>query len=154
MDRGLAVHLGDQRTGRIERRRNCGLGLGRDRFGHPVGRKYHRRVGFGDFRQFLDENRALGLQAVDDVSVVDDLVADIDRGAIEERPLHGIDGPDDPGTEAAGRTKHDSEGGLADMGPISDRISPCRQAWNERSIQIRTCRIRTWDRFWALSRLF
>jgi hypothetical protein len=39
-----------------------------------------------------------------------DLVADIDRGAIDgERPFDGIDGPYHPGAEATGRTKHDSE---------------------------------------------
>ena len=39
-----------------------------------------------------------------------DLVADVDRGAIDgERPLDGIDGPHYPGAEAAGRTKHDFE---------------------------------------------
>ena len=74
-----------------------------------MGGKHHRRVGIvGNLGQFLDENRALGLQAVDHIAVMDDLVADIDRGAIDrERPLDGIDGPHHPGTEAAGRTKHD-----------------------------------------------
>ena len=76
-----------------------------------MGRKHHRRVGtIGDFSQFLDENRALGFQAVDDIAVMDDLVADIDRRAIDgERPFHGIDGPNHAGAEAAGGTKHDSE---------------------------------------------
>ena len=111
MDRGLAMHLGHQRAGRIEREEIARLGFGRNRFRNAVGRKHHRRVGIvRDFGQFLDENRALGLQAVDDIFVMDDLVADIDRGAIDgERPFHGVDGPDHPGAEAAGRTKHDSE---------------------------------------------
>ena len=61
-------------------------GVRRHRFGHPVGRKHHRCIGIvGDFGQFLDENGALGPQAVDHIAVVDDLVADIDRGAIDRR---------------------------------------------------------------------
>ena len=44
--------------------------------------KDDRRVGFGDFVEFLDENRALGLQAFDHVAVVDDFVPDIDGGPI------------------------------------------------------------------------
>ena len=62
MDRRLAVHLGDQRTGGVEREEIAGPGVGRNRFWHPVGRKHHRGVGIvRDFSQFLDENRALGL---------------------------------------------------------------------------------------------
>ena len=84
MDRRLAVHLGDQRTGGVEREEIAGAGVRRHRFGNPVGRKHHRGVGIvGDFGQFLDENRALGLEAVDHIAVMDDLVADIDRGAID-----------------------------------------------------------------------
>ena len=111
MDRRLAVHLRDQRAGRIQREEIAGAGVGRNRFRHAMGGEHHRCVGIvGDFGQFLDEDRALGLQAVDHVAVMHDLVADIDRGAIDgERPLDGIDGPHHPGAEAAGRTKHDFE---------------------------------------------
>jgi hypothetical protein len=114
MDGGLAVHLGHQRAGRIQREEIALLGLGRNRLRNPVRREHHRRVGVvRNLFQFLDEDRALGLQAVDHVFVMDDLVADIDRGAIDgERALHGIDRPYHPGTEAAGRTKHDSEVGF------------------------------------------
>src|ERR1700693_6171325 len=81
MDRRLAVHLGDQRAGGGEREEIARPRIGRNRFWYPMGRKYHRRVGIvGDFGQFLDENRALGPEAVDDIAVVDDLVADKDRG--------------------------------------------------------------------------
>ena len=133
MDRRLAVHLGDQRAGRVQREEIAGLGVGGNRFRHAMGRKHHRRVGIvGDFGQFLDENRALGLQAVDHIFVMDDLVADIDRGAIDgERPFHGVDGPDHPGTEAAGGTKHDFEVWFGlDMGQSRDRITPRRRAGN------------------------
>ena len=109
MDRGLAVHLGDQRAGGVKREEIARLGVRRHRLGNPVGGKHHWRIGIvGDFSQFLDENRALGLEAVDHIAVVDDLVADIDRGAIDgERPLHGVDRPHHPGAEAPRRAKHD-----------------------------------------------
>ena len=103
MDLGLAMHLGDQRTGGIERKEIALLGLIGNRARHAMRGKDDRRVGFGDFVEFLDENRALGLQAVDHIAVMDDLVADIDRRPIEgERPLDRIDGPHDPGAKAAG----------------------------------------------------
>ena len=112
MDRGLAVHLGDQRTGGVQREEIAGAGVGGNRFRNPVGGKHHRRVGIvGDFGQFLDENRALGAQAVHDIFVMDDLVADIDRGAIDgERPFHGVDRPHHAGAEAPWRAKHDFQG--------------------------------------------
>ncbi len=150
MDRRLAVHLGNQRTGGVEREEIAGPGIGWNRLGNPVGREHHRRIGVvRDLGEFLDENRALGPQAVDDIAVVDDLVADIDRSAVDrERPLHGIDRPHHPGTEAARRTKHDSQGWFGlhgnDLGP--NHPSP---AGGERSI-----RITNWDWFRALSRPF
>jgi hypothetical protein len=111
VDRRLAMDLGHQRAGRVQGEEIARLGLGRNRFRHAMGRKYHRCIGIvGDLGQFLDENGALGLQAVDDVFIVHDLVADIDRGAIDgERPLHGVDGAHDAGAEAARRAKHDFE---------------------------------------------
>ena len=136
MDRGLPVHLGDQGAGGVEREEIAGAGVRGHRFGHPVGRKHHRRVGIvGDFGQFLDENRAFCPQAVDHIAVMDDLVADIDRGAIDgQRPFHGVDRPHHAGTEAAGRTKHDFKGwfGLhgGNLGP-NNPSPPGR----ERSIQ-------------------
>ncbi len=150
MDRRLPVHFRHQRTGRIQREEIARLGVGRDRFRHPVGRKHHRRVGIvGDFGQFLDENGALGPQAVDHIAVVDDLVADIDRGPIDgQRPFHGVDRPHHPGAEAPRRTKHDFKGwfGLhgCDLGPFHPR----RRAGNGQF------QIRTWDWFRALSRPF
>ncbi len=112
MDRRLAVHLGDQRAGGIEREEIAGAGVRGHRFRDPVGREHHRRVGIvGDFGQFLDENSPLGPEAVDDIAVVDDLVADIDRGAIDrERPLDGVNRPHHAGTEAPWRAKHDFQG--------------------------------------------
>ena len=104
MDRRFPVHLGDQRTGGVQRKEITRLGVGGDRFGNPMRRKHHRRVGIvGDFSQFLDENGALGLQAVDHIAVMDDFVPDIDGGAIDgQRPFHGVDSPYHPGAKAAG----------------------------------------------------
>ncbi len=52
--------------------------------------------------QFLDENRAKRLKPFDDVAVVDDLVADIDRRAIFlERQDNDLDGAIDAGTETS-----------------------------------------------------
>ena len=79
MDFGLAMHLGDQRTGGVEREEVAAAGLRRHRFRHAMGGEDHRRVGVGDLVEFLDEDRALGAQALDHVAVVHDLVADIDR---------------------------------------------------------------------------
>ena len=44
-----------------------------------------RPVGIGDLVELLDEDRALRLQALHDVAVVDDLVAHIDRRADSAR---------------------------------------------------------------------
>jgi hypothetical protein len=59
---------------------------------------------------------------------MDDLVPDIDRGAIDgQRPFHGIDGPNHPGAEAPWRTKHDFKvwfgghwGNLVTESPLAD----------------------------------
>jgi len=59
-------------------------------------------------RQLLDENRALGLQAVDDELVVNDLVAHVDRRAVFlERPLDDLDRPHDARAEAARLRQND-----------------------------------------------
>ena len=89
----------------------------RNRLRHAVGGEDHRRLGVGDFGEFLDEDRALGLQALDHVAVVHDLVADIDRRAIAlERLLDRIDRPHHAGAEAARRAEQDLQrrfGGIA-----------------------------------------
>ena len=77
-----------------------------------MGRKHHRGVGIvGDFGQFLDENRALGLQAVDHVAVMHDLVAHVDRSAVQlERALDDFDRTLDAGAEPPGIGEHDFHG--------------------------------------------
>ena len=131
-----------------------GSGLGRNRFRNAMGRKHHRCVGIvGDFGEFLDENGALGPQAVDHIAVMDDFVPDIDRGAIDgERPFHGVDGAHHAGAEAPRRTKHDFEVWFgwrgAVMGAISGPNHPS-PAGRERSFPGTN-----WDCFRPLSRHF
>ena len=62
------------------------------------------RTIIGALVQFLDENGTEALQPIDDMAIVDDLVADIDRSPeFLDRALHDLDGPVDPGAEAARR---------------------------------------------------
>ena len=104
----LVVHLGDQRAGGVQHRQAAVLGGLDHRLGHAMGAE-HRDGAFGHFVQFLDKARALVLQRVDHMLVVDDLVAHIDRLAILiERLLHDIDGANDAGAEAARLGKNDS----------------------------------------------
>ena len=58
--------------------------------------------------QLLDETRTHPLQPLDDMAVVDDLMAHIDRGAVErEGPLDDVDGTNDTGTKTAGLGQND-----------------------------------------------
>ena len=106
MDLGLAMHLGHQRTGRVEREEIAARRLLGDRARHAVRGKNHRRVVVGNFVEFLDENRALGLQALDHVAVMHDLVAHIDRRAVDgERLFDRFDGAHHPRAKAARRAQ-------------------------------------------------
>jgi hypothetical protein len=67
----------------------------------------------GNFAELLDENRAFGPQAVDDIAVVHNLVTDVDRRPVDgERPLHGLDGAHHPRAEPAWRAKQDFQNRL------------------------------------------
>ena len=106
MDFRLAVHFRHQRTGRVEREKIAPFGLGRNILRHAMRGKHHRGSGIGNFVEFLDEDRTFLLQAIDDVFVVNDLMPDIDRRAIElQRPLDRVDCPNHAGTKAARRAK-------------------------------------------------
>src|SRR6202023_4097683 len=73
-----------------------------DAFGDAMGAENRHRIR-RHFGQILDEARALGLEALDHVLVVHDLVAHIDRGAIFlQRAFDDLDGADDAGAETAG----------------------------------------------------
>ena len=114
MDLDLAMNFRHQRTGGVEGEQIALHRLGRHAARHAMRREDHRRVGAGrDFAQLLDEDRALGAQALDHVAVVHDFVADIDRGAVKrEQPLHRFDGAHDAGAKAERRAQQNLEGGL------------------------------------------
>ena len=110
MHLGLAVHLADQRAGGVEIEQLAPLRILRHRFRHAVGGEHHRELA-GNLLQVLDEDRALALQLLDHVPVVDDLVPHIDRRAIAlQGALHDLDGAVHPGAEAARRRQQQGQG--------------------------------------------
>ena len=129
VDLRLAVHLGHQRAGGVDGEEVAGVGRRRHRFGDPVGREDHRSVGFGHLIELADEDCALPLQVFHDIFVVHDLVAHIDRRAMNcERLLDRIDGTDDPGAEAARGTEQDVERRLRhDQAMWRDRAPPVKR---------------------------
>ena len=97
----LAVHLGDQRTGRIQHMETaCGrivLDAARDAVGTENGNRARRHL-----RKIVDKARTLRPQVVDDVPVVHDLVPDVHRRSEDlQRPLHDVDRANDARAEAA-----------------------------------------------------
>jgi hypothetical protein len=109
---GLLVDLGDERAGRVEIEQVARLGIFRNRLRHAVRGKDDRLLAmlFRDFVQFLDEDRALGLQAFHDIAVVHDLVAHIDRRAIGLQRQHDdLDRAVDTGAEAARAAQSDGQ---------------------------------------------
>ena len=100
---GLHMDLGHQGAGGVQKQQVAGAGVGGHRLGHAVGGEDDRAV-VGAFVQLLDEDGAHGLQPLDHMAVVDDLVAHIDGGAVFlDGPLHDLDRPVHPGAEAARR---------------------------------------------------
>ena len=94
MDFGLAMDLGDQRAGGVEREEIAALQLPRgSTCGTPWAEKITGASVVRNFGEFLDEDRALGLQALDHVAVVHDLVADVDRRAVARAPARPIRSP-------------------------------------------------------------
>jgi hypothetical protein len=115
---GLAVHLADQRAGGVERDQVPPAGLDRHRLRHAMGGEHHGRAG-RHLVQLVHEHRALGLQALDHVAVVHDLVAHIDGGAVAlERALDDLDGALDAGAETARRSQKQGDG------PVDHRSCP------------------------------
>ena len=112
MAQRLLVHLGDQRAGGVQIEEVQPPGVRRHRFGDAVGGEDDRlaAVFVRYLVEILDEDRALGLEPLDDIAVVDDLVADIDGGAeLLQRQDHDLDGPVDPGAEAARAAEADRQ---------------------------------------------
>jgi hypothetical protein len=89
-----------------------------------MGGEDHRNA-VGHLAHFLDEHRAHRLQPVDHIFVVDDLVPDIDRGAVAlERELDDADGALHPGAEAARRGDDQVKGAgrVLHAGHVSHRL--------------------------------
>ena len=98
----LVVHLGHQRAGRVDRLQRARLGLLVDLRGDAVRGEDHGGA-LGHLLVLLHEDRALGLQGLHHVLVVHDLLAHVDRGAVElQRLLDGLHGPVDARAVAAG----------------------------------------------------
>ena len=99
----LAVNLGHQRAGRVEKGeaafgRFVRHGLGDAMRGEDDGNAV------GHLIQFLHKHRAFVAQHVDDEAIVDDFVPNIDGCAIfGDRQFHDLNGTVDPGAEAARR---------------------------------------------------
>ena len=107
----LGMHLGDERTCGVEVEQPPRLGIGRNGARHAVCRKDHGSIRFRDLVELFHKNGAFVPKRVDDVAVVDDLVAHIDgRSELLERHLDDLDRPVDPGTEAARSRQQDLEG--------------------------------------------
>jgi hypothetical protein len=110
MDLRLAMHLRHQGTGRVDREKVAMARFRRHRLGNAMRREDHRTGCVRNLRQFLDKDRALGLQRIHDVAIVDDLVADIDgRTKAHECLFNDVDGAHDPGAESARRTKQNAK---------------------------------------------
>src|SRR5262249_30516731 len=141
----LVVHLGHQRTGRVEHRQIARGGLLLDALGEAVGAEDGHRVG-GNFGQILDEPRTLRLEVLHDMLVMDDLVADIDRRPVLlERTFDDLDRANDAGTESTRlgqdnfHSIHNSADQPASLCPRRDiegkpvKGKPCRQVARHRA---------------------
>ncbi len=103
----LGVHLGHQRTGRVENAQPARFGICTHGLGYSVRRKHDDAAG-RYLGELLDEDGTFGLEVVDDVPVVDDLVAHVDRRAeLRERLLDDRDRTIDTGAEPAGIGEQD-----------------------------------------------
>ena len=99
--RHFHVHLGHERTGRVEHLQTAPPRLVLHRARDAVRAENHRRV-VRHFVQLFDEHRAEAAQPLDDVAVVHDLVTHVDRRAEQlERALDDVDRAIDAGAETA-----------------------------------------------------
>ena len=120
----LVVHLGHQRAGGIDHREAALVRGALDRLGDAM-RAEHRDRSLRDLVDLVHEARALALQRLDHVPVVDDLVADVDRRPeAGQRPLDDLDRALDAGTEPARLGEDDTQRGLGHpASPPRDQVS-------------------------------
>src|SRR4051794_16941454 len=106
----LRVHLGDQRAGGIDRLEAPPVGLLVHDRRDTVGAEHDGRA-LGHLVGLLDEHRAALLQRLDDVLVVHDLLAHVDRRAVGlQRLLDRDHGPVDARAVAPGCGEQDTSG--------------------------------------------
>ena len=136
---GLGVDLVHERAGRVDhvepaRGRVC-LHLRRDAVrGEDDGRAVRHLV------ELLDEDRAALLELTDDVDVVDDLLADVDRGAaLVERALDDLDRALHAGAERA-RPGEQHPSGAGRRGPFLERRSRAAKRREARARRRRSVR--------------
>ena len=95
------VDLGDQRAGGVEHLKAAGIGLAAHFLADAVGAEDQGGAG-RHLGQVFDEDGSLGLEVVDHIGVVHDLVAHVDgRAKFLDRPLDDFDGPVDARAKAA-----------------------------------------------------
>ena len=121
------VYLGDERTGGVEHLEVAALRFVLDRLRDTVRREDDRRA-VRHFVEFLHEHRAHAAQPLDDMTVVDHLVAHEDRRAVElDRTLDDVDGAVDSGTEATRVGEAQLQGAPCPL-PSRDAARPRRQS--------------------------
>ncbi|MGX1250499.1 hypothetical protein RKD48_003010 [Streptomyces ambofaciens] len=138
---GFLVDLGDEGAGGVDGGEAAARCLLVDDGGHAV-RGEHHDVPRGDLLRPLDEDRALLLQGLDDVLVVDDLVPDVhrspvllqgfldgDHGAVHTRAVATGGGEQDT---AARRSSHGTHRKAAFGGSKIAWVRRCPEDWRER----------------------
>ena len=95
------MHLRDQRAGGVDHRQPAGASAFFDRAGDAM-RTEDRDAAGRDLVNLVDEMRSFGAQTIDNVTVMDDLMTDVNRGPIFfERSFDDLDCPFDPGAKAS-----------------------------------------------------
>ena len=98
---GLTVHFRNQRARCIEVGQPARFGIDGHTLGNAVRRKNDRGA-VRHFVQLIDEHSSLCLQRVDHVTVMNNLVSDIDwRAVLLDRQLDDSDGAVDTGAKSA-----------------------------------------------------
>ena len=108
---GLDMHFEDERAGGIEHKHVALLRRRGDGFGDSVCRKDHGLVGLWYVVEFFHKNGTFSLQGINDKSVVNDLVAHIDGGAVfGQSQFDDLDGAVHAGAESARGRKVNGQG--------------------------------------------
>jgi hypothetical protein len=103
----LHVHLRDERARRVDRTEPPGGCILLHRGRHTV-RGEHDGLALRHVLLVVQEDRTQRFQVAHHVDVVDDLLPDVDRCAVElQRPLHRLDCPLDASAIPAGRSEEE-----------------------------------------------